>query len=518
MRFIKRTPILVIFLSIFTAATGILYLVFDLHLVRMTEQVLRGWMQAETVSIQEGHLLSSFAKNQRLLISSDLIRGVALVNIDRDVPFTEIEFGGKIRSQDIQNALKTSDDLQIISLGTFHKLGALRISSSQNFLVFFETHSPFFEKVFLGTVALFCGLFLMMILLVRRIEKKQSIYANLAAQVAHDIRSPISTLNHLAATKDLASDDNQALLKKTIERLQLIVSDLIEKRTDGFSDTPVILGAEKESAEYQDSWIEKVKALVDEKKVLHSEFRGRKIDLQASSTALIPTGSHDLILRSVSNLLDNSIEAIGLAGEVTLQIFEEDGVIHLVIKDTGSGVPEEVLSQIGQPRFSFGKTNGSGMGVYTAKKLVEDMGGQFRFESVFGEGTKVHLIIPGAPCPTEITYIVVDDDPLAHAMWEQTVKSKWPGIKIENFKFFKESLEFESWMKRNSKGQFQIFMDYDLREKRTGLQVLSELKVEKQAFLVTHSFDDPRVQAEASIAGIKMFPKADMSQALAACQ
>ncbi|MFP5519926.1 MAG: ATP-binding protein [Bdellovibrionia bacterium] len=511
MNSLRKIPVLIIFIGIFAIATGALYLVFDLHLKRMTEEMLIGWTKSEAVSIQEGQILSSFAKNQRLLTNSDLVRGVSLINIERNEPYVEIEFGESLSGSAIQRLKDNDENTQVISLGRFHKLGAVKIHSPQKFLVVFETKSVFFEHVFWWTVTFFGLLLLMMVYLIRRIEKKQAHYAHLASQVAHDIRSPINTLNHIASTMDLQSENNQELLKKTIERLQLIVSDLIEKRTDGFSDDAKVPERKQGNVTANADGLEHVRSLIEEKKALHSDFRGREISLHVETSQALLSASLDDLIRSLSNLLDNSLEAIGLFGKVELIIKKRNGFLDFVVKDTGPGVPEELLSQIGKPKFSFGKTNGSGMGVFKAKRLAEGSGGSFKFESKVGEGTQVTLSIPCEPGDSEIKYVVIDDDILAHSMWKHAIHAHSSRLRLDEFRFFTNAHDFESWLLANKSPLPRFFVDYDLKDKRNGLQVIRDLDLQGRSVLVTYSYDDKEIRAEAMRLGVEVRSKADLT-------
>jgi signal transduction histidine kinase len=69
--------------------------------------------------------------------------------------------------------------------------------------------------------------------------------------------------------------------------------------------------------------------------------------------------------------------------------------VSIAIMDQGSGIPEEVLHRIGEPFFTTRETGkGMGLGVYLARSLVSQLGGQLQFESEAGVGTTVTVTLP----------------------------------------------------------------------------------------------------------------------------
>ena len=70
-----------------------------------------------------------------------------------------------------------------------------------------------------------------------------------------------------------------------------------------------------------------------------------------------------------------------------------DDRIEIVITDTGPGIPGEVLAQIFEPLFST-KNFGMGLGLPTAKQIVEQHGGNIEVETEEGRGTSFVLRLP----------------------------------------------------------------------------------------------------------------------------
>ena len=93
------------------------------------------------------------------------------------------------------------------------------------------------------------------------------------------------------------------------------------------------------------------------------------------------------------------LDATPRGGSVSLVVRQaprpdEQGVV-ITIRDTGSGIPPEMLSRIFEPFFTLkplGK--GTGLGLSLTRKIVETHGGQIHVESVVGEGTQFSIWLP----------------------------------------------------------------------------------------------------------------------------
>ena len=106
-------------------------------------------------------------------------------------------------------------------------------------------------------------------------------------------------------------------------------------------------------------------------------------------------GHHDALARAVTNVLLNSVEACGDAGEIAAQVVARpaEREIVIAIRDTGVGIAADRLSSIFDP-YVTDKTGGTGLGLAIVKQTVLAHGGRVEAESVRGSGTEIRLIFP----------------------------------------------------------------------------------------------------------------------------
>jgi signal transduction histidine kinase len=105
---------------------------------------------------------------------------------------------------------------------------------------------------------------------------------------------------------------------------------------------------------------------------------------------------------AAANLVDNAVKYNARGGQVIVGIASEGASVHVTVADTGQGIgPEDVPKLFGK-FFRAGSassqvTEGSGLGLYLAKNVVEGHRGKIWAESVPGRGSTFHIVLPIAP-------------------------------------------------------------------------------------------------------------------------
>ncbi|RMG30051.1 MAG: ATP-binding protein [Methanobacteriota archaeon] len=98
------------------------------------------------------------------------------------------------------------------------------------------------------------------------------------------------------------------------------------------------------------------------------------------------------------NLLINAIEASAPKKELTITLGCEDpSELCLTIADQGPGIPREIQDKVFTPFFTT-KSTGTGLGLSTVYRLVNDCGGSLELQSS-PEGTRISIKLPAIPEP-----------------------------------------------------------------------------------------------------------------------
>ena len=102
--------------------------------------------------------------------------------------------------------------------------------------------------------------------------------------------------------------------------------------------------------------------------------------------------------RVFHNLLLNACEAVSHdSGLVEVHLQQKSQGIEVRISDNGPGIPEPILETIFQPFVSYGKENGTGLGLAVVQKMVQDHGGAISVERTSHAGTTFRLTFPLGP-------------------------------------------------------------------------------------------------------------------------
>lgn len=342
--------------------------------------------------------------------------------------------------------------------------------------------------------------------------KKAEVKAQIAAQVAHDIRSPLTSmnlaLNQLQQVVPSSGAEMFSLLSHGISRISGIVKRL----------SPKSGSTEKNATEIEAprlTLIDKIFFDVAQEHALKLPRTQKFIINGFSSTPEVwSVVQVTEIQTAFSNILNNASEAMGEFGTTELSVQVSGKEFIVTIADNGKGIAPENVEKIFERGISLNKEGGSGLGLYQAKKALEWSGGKIAIESTVNVGTKVRLILPieKTPAITSLEVllgknkklIVADDDPMILDTW----KKKCPAALT-----FKNFTELEAALPDLGDISNYVFVLDQYagdRESFTGLVFIEKYKV--QAYLSTTEFDDPVIQEKIKTLRAKLIPKPQLEK------
>jgi signal transduction histidine kinase len=351
---------------------------------------------------------------------------------------------------------------------------------------------------------------------------KLAIFGEIAAQVAHDIDSPLAALDGLLVQTQSTQipESIRSKLQGAIASIRDIAQDLKAKSKE--QDYASSEGGEHRRKEEPHLISALLDVLLTEKR---TEYRSR-VDLEIEFAisreryGLFSAVNPSEFKRVLSNLVNNAARAIPSKGRIELDLARSGEFIELKIRDNGKGIPSDILPKLGERGETHGNHGGSGLGLYSARNKIKEWNGDLKITSDVGVGTTVTIILPRAPAPVwfleEIQLrpkqlvVILDDDSSIHGIW----KGRFESLHIERREI--EVLHFSSgalikdWYRENeSKNKLiSFFFDYELLgELETGLDIIAGLGIAKNSVLVTSRYEDPTIRDRCSKLGVKLLPK-----------
>jgi signal transduction histidine kinase len=204
----------------------------------------------------------------------------------------------------------------------------------------------------------------------------------------HEIKNPLSTLriNLTLLKEDIAqAHPEENALRKRIEVLENEV-----RRLDAtLSDFQRYAGMRRLDRQRFD-----LRALVGGMvEFLAPGFRRDGIALDAEVPQVFVEVDAALFKQALLNLLLNAQQAFAGGGHVVVTGAAECGWARLEVRDDGCGIPAGELERVFDVYYSRSKA-GSGLGLPTARRIIEEHGGRLELASTEGKGTTVTIRLP----------------------------------------------------------------------------------------------------------------------------
>ena len=210
----------------------------------------------------------------------------------------------------------------------------------------------------------------------------------LAAEIAHRLKNPLAIINNSAYTLDreMKGVDEQGCKQLAMIRDEVARSDLILTELMGYAKL-------SEGMVERLDFEEELKVAVNEAFPPSAQFKIQpKMRVEADLPPLMMQRPH---LREVLvNLLVNAREASEEGGEVHIGArTTQDFSIELVVKDFGTGIPDDKMERIFELYFTT-KDRGDGIGLAVVKQNVELYGGKIEVQSELGKGAEFVITLP----------------------------------------------------------------------------------------------------------------------------
>jgi signal transduction histidine kinase len=204
-----------------------------------------------------------------------------------------------------------------------------------------------------------------------RLEAQEQLRRNLMADVAHELRTPLSVMRgRLEGLLDGVYERDDATLEQLIEQTRLLERLVEDLRTLAHAEGGT-LRLQRESTD--------LGVLIHEvSRSFEAAAQSRGLELSASQDGELPLVDVDpfRIREVLTNLITNALRHTPAGGRILITATEDSNRLRVDVEDTGSGIPPEELTRVFD-RFAKGAdSQGSGLGLAIARNLVAAHGGE----------------------------------------------------------------------------------------------------------------------------------------------
>lgn len=534
--------------------TAGIYGLCDYYLQSVAKELMSNWAEIEAISIQEGNLLTSITKTQRFLISSSYVKGVRLVKFENGELVAKIEFGEPfdLNIGDVDHLLNSLTQKRI---GFLHQRAYYKIPLQPGFILVFDVSSSFLTLLFFVSSITIVALIVYLIWSLQRLEQKEAakretllkfaidnlleseslspvlekempglvkwwkvkkselertkaistdqqskiLLGEMASRTVHDIKGALRNIRTIANLSAAIEPNQKAIIEKSLDKVAKISQGLLESTRSVYSD--------EQKKQERLNVVVQLKSIVESKEVQYGS--SARFEIQQSSSPAVIVSDPLQFERSISNLIDNAVEASPIKSLIRIVVDSDDDFVEIAIQDFGKGISSENLQKIGKKGFTYNKINGTGIGVFYAKKFVEELGGKFNIESKLGKGTKIRMTFRNSVAKISLRlneqFLMLEDQ--SYIRLAAQLKLDGLGVPKHQYQIFSTPSQLEGWLSTNS-NPFKLYSDYFLENtNETGAQVIRRLGVADRSVIFTSAFDDPAVIRSAFEIGVDVISK-----------
>ncbi|MFL5936927.1 MAG: sensor histidine kinase [Gaiellaceae bacterium] len=219
-----------------------------------------------------------------------------------------------------------------------------------------------------------------------RLRTLVKLQADLVASVAHDLRTPLTSVlgfTDMLLKRDFepaARDRYLRIVNGEMRRFARLIDDLYDAQLIAAGRNVLSLDV----FELGDLLVEQVD-LFSGQDDLHA------LQLEVPSRPLLVEADRERIARVIANLLSNAIKYSPNGGTISVAADARDGVVRVSVSDNGIGIPSDqqhrVFAKFFRADSSSSGIKGVGLGLSLCREIVHAHGGALGFDSAYGQGS-----------------------------------------------------------------------------------------------------------------------------------
>ena len=239
-------------------------------------------------------------------------------------------------------------------------------------------------------------------------SEKMAAMASLVAGIAHEINTPMGAISSVQDT-----------LSRAVDKLIDIIAEILPKEHRDDPKLTAVLAIIANTGKVIKTGSDRVVGIVQSMRSFArlDEAELKSVNIHDGIDDTLRLVQHDLgdrieVIKNYGDVppivcypgrlnqiflcyLVNAIQAIEGRGQITITTLQVDDKLHVIIKDSGIGIPDENLGRIFEPGFTARSVGvGTGLGLSICYQIVQDHKGAIEVESRVGEGSTFTTILP----------------------------------------------------------------------------------------------------------------------------
>ncbi len=219
-----------------------------------------------------------------------------------------------------------------------------------------------------------------------RKSERLTTLGTLAAEIAHEIRNPLMVVRLLFDSLNLGQEEDEnktqdlSVIREKLNHLEQIAGRILE-----FGKSRESFRKETKIREILDEAVLLVRLKLEQSKI--SLCWGNRAE---NEVVFVDKGQIQQVLL---NLILNAVEVMPNGGDLFLDTQMMDGRVHILVKDQGSGISENLRDRIFES-FLTGKKDGTGLGLTISKRIMRAHDGDLELADTGEHGSTFRLILP----------------------------------------------------------------------------------------------------------------------------
>jgi signal transduction histidine kinase len=215
----------------------------------------------------------------------------------------------------------------------------------------------------------------------------------MASSISHDLRHQLAAI--LANAEFLSEKRGEVEREELYQELRAAVFQMTD-----LIDSLLEFSRPRESLRL--GWVRLNEVLDRAIQTVRARPEFRELKIKVHGAAIDGWFDSSKLQRVFHNLIINACEATDRdGGLVEFEIRQNGGDVEITVQDNGHGIPDHLRDHIFEPFVSYGKENGTGLGLTVVQKIILDHGGEVKIQETSPHGTRIVVSLPLLSSPQQ---------------------------------------------------------------------------------------------------------------------